>query len=352
MGCCPSTDPPNNNASDPGQERQKNSGLKKLLLLGAGWSGKSTVFKQMKVIYGKGFDEEERKSLRWTIYQNVFQAMKTLCEENKQNKYGINKPEFKKDFDFVRTYEDEGDNIQLDQELGSKIERLWGDPAIRKTYDHRSDFFFANDEVHYFFNNLDSIMKEDYLPSEDDVLRCRWTSTGVKKEVFKIENVDCVLLDVGGQKSERKKWVQCFENVFIVLFVVAISEYDQVMYEDEDSNRVRDALDLFEDICNSKWFCNTNVVLFLNKIDTFKEKVKQVPLKKYFKDFKFDENKGDLAEQAKNFLINEFKGRNHQEREVLLSVTCATDKSNIKAVFDKTVKKILRESKEQSKPNT
>jgi hypothetical protein len=41
------------------------------------------------------------------------------------------------------------------------------------------------------------------------------------------------MFDVGGQRSERKKWIHCFENVTAIIFLVAISEYDQVLIEDE-----------------------------------------------------------------------------------------------------------------------
>lgn len=116
--------------------------FKKLLLLGAGWSGKSTVFKQMKVLYGNGFDIEERRGLRWTIYQNVYMAMKALCEENKDGKYGDNDPDKAEDFNFLRNYEDDEDTRSLTKELGLKIQNLWGDPAIKKTYEHRTEFFF------------------------------------------------------------------------------------------------------------------------------------------------------------------------------------------------------------------
>jgi len=340
MGACPCFGPKDNDDPVQPDDSEDEKKYKKLLLLGAGWSGKSTVFKQMKVKYGSGFSDEERRSLRWTVYQNVLQAMKTLCEENKDNPYGVNDPKLKEDYQYVLNYEDKGDNIHLDADLGTKIKNLWADPAIKATYNHRTEFFFANDEVHYFFKKIDEIMKDDYVPDEDDVLRCRWISTGVKRETFKIDGKWCELLDVGGQRSERKKWVKCFENVYIVLFVVAISEYDQVMYEDEDSNRVIDALDLFEDICNSKWFASTNVVLFLNKVDLFNQKIKTVPLENYFANYKPDPDR-DLAQQGREFLKKEFEKRNHQERPVIVTTTCATEKDDLARIFDETIKNIV-----------
>ena len=39
------------------------------------------------------------------------------------------------------------------------------------------------------------------------------------------------MVDVGGQRSERRKWIHCFENVTSVMFLVALSEYDQYLHE-------------------------------------------------------------------------------------------------------------------------
>ena len=39
------------------------------------------------------------------------------------------------------------------------------------------------------------------------------------------------MVDVGGQRSERRKWIHCFENVTSIMFLVALSEYDQVLVE-------------------------------------------------------------------------------------------------------------------------
>jgi hypothetical protein len=96
------------------------------------------------------------------------------------------------------------------------------------------------------------------------------------------------MFDVGGQRNERKKWIHCFESVTAVLFVAAISEYDQVLYEDENTNRMVEALNLFEEICNSRWFRETSIILFLNKRDIFSEKVAKVPLTVCFPDYDGD----------------------------------------------------------------
>lgn len=93
------------------------------------------------------------------------------------------------------------------------------------------------------------------------------------------------MFDVGGQRSERKKWIHCFENVTAVIFLAAISEYDQVLVEDEAVNRMQEALTLFDSICNSRWFQETSMILFLNKKDKFADKLPKSPLGNYFTDY-------------------------------------------------------------------
>lgn len=133
----------------------------------------------------------------------------------------------------------------------------------------------------------------------------------------------CRLFDVGGQRSERKKWIHCFEDVTAIIFCVAMSEYDQVLHEDETTvsawhveneceknirylcllnvgkerratgglkyilfqNRMHESLKLFDSICNNKWFTDTSIILFLNKKDLFEEKIKKSPLTVCFPEY-------------------------------------------------------------------
>ena len=42
------------------------------------------------------------------------------------------------------------------------------------------------------------------------------------------------MFDVGGQRSERKKWIHCFEGVTCIIFCAALSAYDMVLVEDDE----------------------------------------------------------------------------------------------------------------------
>lgn len=56
----------------------------KILLLGAGESGKSTILKQMRIIYSEGFRLDERKEVRQVIFSNMIVAFKIIAEEMRE----------------------------------------------------------------------------------------------------------------------------------------------------------------------------------------------------------------------------------------------------------------------------
>ena len=138
-------------------------------------------------------------------------------------------------------------------------------------------------------------------------------------------------IDVGGQRSERKKWIHCFEDVMLLIFLTAVSEYDQVLEEDETTNRVRESLRLFQTILHYHWFSQTNVILFLNKKDVLEEKIANSPLRDYFPEYTGSDRS---FQEILTFFGNSFQdlNPNTDERSVYVHATCATDTENIKIV--------------------
>ena len=128
------------------------------------------------------------------------------------------------------------------------------------------------------------------------------------------------MFDVGGQRSERKKWIHCFENVTSIIFCVALSEYDQVLLEESNQvclrvafvhwlwlrprcqNRMMESLVLFDSVVNSRWFMRTSIILFLNKVDLFKQKLGRSPLGNYFPDY----SGGNDVNRAAKYLLWRF----------------------------------------------
>ena len=199
------------------------------------------------------------------------------------------------------------DNNQVDfddilpPDVFSALVALRDDPAVQSAIE-RAREFQLNDSAVYYFSALERINSSDWLPDDQDILRSRVKTTGITETTFIIGDLTYRMFDVGGQRSERKKWIHCFENVTTILFLVAISEYDQLLFEDETVNRMQEALTLFDSICNSRWFTKTSIILFLNKIDRFKEKLPVSPMKNYFPDYEGGQDYG----AACDYILNRF----------------------------------------------
>ena len=160
------------------------------------------------------------------------------------------------------------------------------------------------------------------------------------------------MFDVGGQRSERKKWIHVFDNVQVVLFLVAISGYDHVLVEDRNGvgyfhikacvglkltvsqNQMHEALMLFESISNSKYFEKSALILFLNKIDLFREKISggMSPINRIFTDYT---GRSTDIEAGQEFFANKFRNLVRQpKKEVYVHYTNATDTDLLKKTME------------------
>lgn len=196
----------------------------------------------------------------------------------------------------------------------------------------------------YFFEHAERIASPTYLPTNDDVLRARSKSTAITETTFTMGNLLIHLFDVGGQRSERFKWIHCFEAVTSIIFCVAISEYDQVLLEDPTQNRMDESLVLFESVVNSRWFAQSSVILFLNKVDVFQQKIASVPMQRYFPEY----TGGPDVQKAARYVLWRFTQLNRAKLPIYPHLTQATDTKGIEQVFmdikDTIVQNALRET--------
>jgi GTPase SAR1 family protein len=233
-------------------------------------------------------------------------------------------------------------------QIAKVLKEVWSDSGVQATWKQRAQFQ-VQDALKYYMEAIDRISADGWTPKDDDILRSRVRTTGIQEESYVIDGVEFAIFDVGGQRNERKKWIHCFDQVTAVIFVAAISEYDQVLYEDNSMDRIAEALLLFEEIANSKWFKQTSMILFLNKRDLFAEKLIEVPFAapNRFVDFtgphvvpgtpsadpSSDEFK-KCYDAATQYLKELFLSRNKQSKEIYCHITCATDTRNVEVVFN------------------
>ncbi|XP_056601061.1 guanine nucleotide-binding protein subunit alpha-14-like isoform X2 [Triplophysa dalaica] len=294
----------------------------KLLLLGTGESGKSTFIKQMRIIHGKGYTEEDKMAYTNLVFQNVFVAIQTLIQsmenlnipfENTNNSM----------YAAMLTAVTAGTVHSISSEYAEAIKNVWRDGGLQKCYERRREFQLSD--------------SAKYL---QDILRVRVPTTGIIEYIFDLQTVIFRMVDVGGQKSERRKWIHCFENVTSMIFLVALSEYDQVLYECENENRMEESKALFKTIISYQWFQKSSIILFLNKTDILKEKISTSHLEDYFPEYTGPKNDADAAMK---FILSLYEQQNSDiEKPIYAHFTCATDTENIQRVFKSVKHSILQ----------
>nr|XP_006006234.1 PREDICTED: guanine nucleotide-binding protein G(t) subunit alpha-3 [Latimeria chalumnae] len=283
----------------------------KLLLLGAGESGKSTIVKQMKIIHKKGYTDQECMEFKAVIYSDTLQSIMAI--------------------------------VKAMSTLGIE----YRDPA--RIASVGSSVVVIDDENYYpklhvcvnnYLSALDRLTLPGYVPTEQDILRSRVKTTGIIETQFSFKDLHFRMFDVGGQRSERKKWIHCFEGVTCIIFCAALSAYNMVLVEDKEVNRMHESLHLFNSICNHRYFATTSIVLFLNKKDLFEDKVTKVSLKICFPDY----DGPNTFEDAGNYIKHQFLDLNLRKnvKEIYSHMTCATDTENVKFVFDAVTDIILK----------
>ncbi|OIT31733.1 guanine nucleotide-binding protein alpha-1 subunit [Nicotiana tabacum] len=344
------------------QETKADKHIQKLLLLGAGDSGKSTIFKQIKLLFQTGFDEAELKNYIPVIHANVYQTIKVLHDGSKElaqseleaSKYLLS-AENKDIGEKLSEIGGRLDYPHLTKDLVQDIEALWKDPAIQETI-LRGNELQVPDCAHYFMENLQRFSDINYVPSKEDVLFARIRTTGVVEIQFspvgenKKSGEVYRLFDVGGQRNERRKWIHLFEGVTAVIFCAAISEYDQTLFEDERKNRMMETKELFEWVLKQPCFEKTSFMLFLNKFDIFEQKALKVPLNvcEWFKDYQPVSTGKQEIEHAYEFVKKKFEESYFQctapdrvDRVFKIYRTTALDQKLVKKTF-KLVDETLR----------
>jgi len=205
--------------------------------------------------------------------------------------------------------------------------------------------------VPYFIEIIHKISNKDYMPDSSDILRSRRATTGIAEIEMEIRSVPFQFIDVGGQRTQRQKWHQCFSDVTAILFLASSSEYDEYLREDGQTNRLEESCKVFETLVNYRYLKNVEFILFLNKHDLLKQKIHTVNIKSYCRDF--HGNPSSIAD-VENYLISKFAFlrksnrvptqrlcedtfdpiEHEEEKAIYTHFTTAIDTNNIKTIFE------------------
>jgi hypothetical protein len=276
-----------------------------------------------------GFNPEEKNEHIALIHFNIYESVQNIFKASAILDISLS-PEWDELDETIRASYSQ----LITPQLAKSIYIFWKHDTVQRIFSRKAEFQIGDNTAYYMANIL-RICATDYVPNELDILNSRCKTTGITETPFMFHGKKFLMVDVGGQRSERKKWIHCFEEVFGVLFCVGISAFDQTLEEDNATPRLKEDLSLFHDICVSKWFTTTAVILFLNKADLFKEKLAQgKSISLSFPEFKEGTNYKASINFLKEKFMNVTDPLTKRRKDIFCHITTATDTENVRFVFD------------------
>eukprot|EP00924_Labyrinthula_sp_SR-Ha-C_P011763 maker-scaffold_69-snap-gene-0.52-mRNA-1 protein AED:0.05 eAED:0.05 QI:96/1/1/1/0.8/0.66/6/59/381 len=269
----------------------------KMLLYGPGECGKTTILRRMMLIHGNtDVINRELRMYRGRICFNVIEGA-ALVVKALRKFYGR---EFEKEFiqDANIILEVEKYYVETVQSVVNATLEEPNDqlvPAILNIYNNSKTFrrllelrteFSLFETWEHFAKKLSEYPMwggPNWMPQNSDLLHSRIRSTGHSDFLFQQQNTYYELIDIGGQRTERKKFFFLFSEMDCLIFVASMSDYNERLYEDLTENRLRETLRVWKKTVHLPQFQDSYIILFLNKFDLFLHKYrdKKVPIPRY-----------------------------------------------------------------------
>jgi len=316
----------------------------KLMLIGTGDSGKTTLRKQMRRVYGAAYSVKEREAFIPSIVHNLIEGTAhVLYAMNTNLALPLSDPGHRASADLILGLRQP---YEFTPPVAAALRLVLQDEAFGQAVKLRSKFQLQDcwDRFAASFQTEAGWGEPGWVPNEDECVASRIRTSGVTEEDLVITGTKFRVYDVGGQRSERRKWIHSFQMVNAILFITAISEYDLVLFEDSKQNRLIEAIELFREITTQGCFQGMPIMLFLNKRDLFEKKfvVDQIPINVsgLFPDAP---GNGEGADKAFKWLVRRFEAvKNEKSGDTYPHVTTATDPLNVKRVVDDVVQSVLK----------
>ncbi|KDQ55943.1 hypothetical protein JAAARDRAFT_36721 [Jaapia argillacea MUCL 33604] len=232
-------------------------------------------------------------------------------------------------------------------ECREDMKALWHDPVVRGVLWRRG--VRMEETSGFFLNDIDRIATRDYDPSDDDVVRARLRTVGIQEHSFVFEEGraaghEWLMYDVGGARTSRAAWLPFFDDVDAIIFMAPISAFDEKLVEDRRVNRLDDTYQLWKSVVSSRLLSHTQIILFMNKVDILKKKIKDgVRVKDWVTSY--GDRKNDAVSVLKYFQQH-FKEisklHSPEPRPFYVHVTSVVDTTTTATTLDTVEEGILR----------
>eukprot|EP01084_Bolivina_argentea_P273657 466208_1 len=301
---------------------------KKLMLLGANASGKSTLLKQLDRIYNSDnnfYESTQIAQYTHIIRENIISSMLLLLRKSLElynrdpvqyeicfidgtiyediqyliwvsSQFSMTKETaILLMFGYIKHFETNTNMLipseifpmillfyyapfeQLDDEmakLGMCLHILWNMEAVQDTFAARFNTFSFPDNMDYYFDKVKHIFCFTFTPNEEDIIKCSHPNTELVETVFEIKDWEFNIVCFNGNYARSvNKICKIFDDIDCCIYVAALDAFNKYN-DDNNKNQMHESIELFDEIMNSSWCQKPEWILFLNKDDLFRESVR------------------------------------------------------------------------------
>ncbi len=279
----------------------------KVLLLGSGSTGKTTFSKYIWDSYQRNTPDQQICTIRYNCIDQLYNLVQKTeqlfdIENNETTTQSINllktyflryceHDDLNNNINELRSLSLESDHND-EHDLGLSMKHCWNLDPVQQVFMNRFDKdsqIHVMDNMEYYFEKIEHIMHENYIPTKEDIGKYYEATTGVRSFRYSGDR-SCRLMmyDVGGRRSERNKWIHMFNLVHCIVYFCALDTFCTNLYECSDVNGLRENLNLFAEISNTRYFKRRDCqfIVILNKTDLFYRYLIYNSLSDYFPDYK------------------------------------------------------------------
>ncbi|TGJ81406.1 hypothetical protein E0Z10_g7353 [Xylaria hypoxylon] len=266
------------------EEENDQPKVTKVLLLGTSGGGKSTLLNALRLCTEAEDAEHDESYLRTLVWHNALDSVRTLLRA--MERAGVPVMASARTLLLDPCPDCDCDPALNPQHAGevartiSSFHPIIFQNAVRRN----ANQLHVNAE--YYIENINRLAEQAVhrsAPTDRDLLRTQVTTTGIHQTTLTYQGSRFCVYDVGGERSERKKWIHTFEDVSVVIFPVDTTGYERSLREDEDSDRMLEQFILFEYISNSHWFTKSNFIIIFTKIDLLEKYLEDVDVDSFLR---------------------------------------------------------------------
>ena len=245
---------------------------RKVLLLGTPNSGKTTILKQLLIHWNKWNKYDILNNITYDIIDWLLYFI-DICNKNTNDLILM-----EQDIELLKELKNKDTCWNKHKKVGNIVKHILNNKCIQELFKQKSKHYYCTDDLEYILNNCDILFDISYFNDQnismETLLKWYIKTFRPQKQLLQIRPYDCEFWDHGGMPCQMKRWVNSFDNVSAIIWVVSLDDYSKECIHDPDMNALILSIQTFNELVNSRWFAYSIFFILFTKKDLFSKQLK------------------------------------------------------------------------------